>query len=82
MKRKQTKVIVFPQLEERNPMEKKSVLKSKTVWANMAVIAVGVLGYLQGHELIVENPTVVAILGVAIGVGNVILRLVTDKPVK
>ena len=60
----------------------KSPLKSKTVWANMAVIAVGVLGYLQGHELIVENPTVVAMLGIAIGIGNVILRFVTDKPIK
>jgi hypothetical protein len=63
-------------------MQKKSAHASKTIWANLAVIAVGVLGYLQGHELIVENPTVVAILGVCVGVGNVILRLVTDKPVK
>ena len=60
----------------------KSALASKTIWANIAVICVGVLGYLQGHELIVSNPTVVAALGVAIGVGNVILRLVTKDPVK
>ena len=60
----------------------KSALKSKTVWANMAVLAVGVLTYLQGHELIVENPTVVSILAVAVGVGNVILRLITDKAIK
>lgn len=60
----------------------KSALISKTVWANMAVIAVGVLGYLQGHELIVDNPSVVAILGIAIGVGNVILRFVTSEPIK
>lgn len=63
-------------------MQRKSAVTSKTIWANMAVIAVGVLGYLQGHELIAENPTVVAMLGVAIGVGNVILRFVTDKPIK
>ena len=60
----------------------KSPLKSKTVWANIAVITVGVLGYLQGHDLIVDNPSAVAILGIAIGVGNVILRFVTDKAVK
>lgn len=60
----------------------KAALASKTIWANMAVIAVGVLGYLQGHELIAENPTVVAILGVAIGVGNVILRFITSEPIK
>lgn len=63
-------------------MDPKSPLQSKTIWANAAVIAVGVLGYLQGHELIAENPTVVAMLGIAIGIGNVILRFVTDKPVK
>lgn len=60
----------------------KSALKSKTIWANVAVIAVGVLGYLQGHELIAENPDVVAVLGIAIGIGNVLLRFVTSEPVK
>ena len=63
-------------------MEPKSPVKSKTVWANIAVIAVGVMGYLHGHELIAENPTVVAVLGVAIGIGNVILRFVTEEPIK
>lgn len=60
----------------------KAALASKTIWANMAVIAVGVLSYLQGNELIAENPTVVAILGVAIGIGNVILRFITNEPIK
>jgi len=73
-------VNIFPQLEPE--MDKKPAIKSKTIWANMAVIAVGVLTYLQGHELIIENPTVVSILAVAVGVGNVILRLITDKAVK
>ena len=59
-----------------------SALKSKTIWANIAVLAVGVLSYLQGHDLIVQNPVTVSILAVAVGVGNVILRLVTDKPIK
>ena len=63
-------------------MKPKSALVSKTVWANMAVLAVGVLTYLQGHELIVENPTVVSMLAVAVGVGNVILRFVTTDPIK
>lgn len=60
----------------------KSAVKSKTIWANVAVIAVGVLGYLQGHELIAENPDLVAIFGIAIGIGNVLLRFVTSEPVK
>lgn len=60
----------------------KSAVASKTVWANAAVIAVGVLGYLQGHDLIMENPTVVAAIGIAIGVGNVILRFLTSRAIK
>lgn len=63
-------------------MVPKKALASKTVWANMAVIAVGVLGYLQGHDMIVENPTVVAAIGIAIGVGNVVLRFLTSKPIE
>lgn len=63
-------------------MDTKSPLQSKTIWANLAVITVGVLGYLQGHELIAQNPEVVAILGIAIGVGNVLLRFVTTTAVK
>ena len=60
----------------------KSAAASKTIWANVVVIVVGVLGYLQGHDLIVENAAVVSILGIAIGVGNVILRYVTKDAIK
>ena len=75
-----SKVNIFPQLEPEMPP--KPALASKTIWANMAIIAVGVLTYLQGHELIMDNPTVVSVLAVAVGIGNVILRLVTDRAVK
>ena len=60
----------------------KSKLKSKTIWVNVAILVAGVLGYLQGHELIAENPVVVSVLAVAIGISGVILRLITDKPIK
>ena len=63
-------------------MKTKSALASKTVWSNLAVLAVGVLTYLQGHELIVENPTVVSLLAVAIGIGNVLLRFVTKDAIR
>ena len=59
----------------------KSAAASKTIWANAAVIVVSVLAFLQGHELIAENPVAVSVLGVAVGIGNVILRFVTDKPI-
>jgi len=60
----------------------KSLFSSKTIWANLAVIGVGVLTYLHGHELIQENPTVVSILAVAVGIGNVILRFITTEPIR
>jgi len=63
-------------------LKPKNALASKTVWANIAVLAVGVLTYLQGHDLIVDNPTVVSMLAVAVGVGNVLLRFVTKDPIK
>ncbi len=63
-------------------MNPKNPLKSKTIWSNMAIIAVGVLTYLSGHELIVNNATVVSALAIAIGLGNVLLRFVTSEPIK
>ena len=60
----------------------KSPLASKTIWANIAVIVVSVLAGLQNQELIANNAVAVAVLGVLIGVGNVLLRFVTNKPVK
>ena len=64
------------------PAEVKSPLKSKTVWVNMLVIGGGVLAYVAGHELMVDNTAAVAALGVAVGVINVVLRFVTKSPVK
>lgn len=65
----------------RNTMGK-SVLKSKTMWANMLVLAAGVATYLQGHELIAENPAIVSGITVAIAVINMGLRFVTVEPIK
>ncbi len=63
-------------------MNPKKVLRSKTIWANIAVVVVGVLAYLQGNEIILENPTIVSALAVAVGLGNVLLRFVTSEPIK
>jgi len=60
----------------------KTALASKTIWANLALVSIGVLGYLQGHELIAAHPTAVAIFGILVGIGNMILRLVTSEPIK
>lgn len=57
------------------------LLKSKTVIVNTATVAVGVLGYLAGHDVIAQNPEIVAALVSAIGVLNVVLRIVTVVPI-
>jgi len=60
----------------------KSPLKSKTMWVNMLIIGAGVLSFVAGHDLVVDNATVVSILTIAVGVVNVALRFVTNAPVK
>jgi hypothetical protein len=57
------------------------LLKSKTVIVNTLTVVVGVLGYLSGHEIIAQNPELVAALVSAIGVVNVLLRIVTVVPI-
>ncbi len=54
---------------------------SKTVWLNLLTTAVGVVGYLAGSDVIAQNPALVAAFVSAQGVMNVILRLITGKPV-
>jgi len=56
------------------------LLKSKTVIVNSLTVAVGVLGYLAGHDVIAQNPEIVAALISAVGVLNVALRFVTVLP--
>ena len=60
----------------------KSALKSRTLWANMLVLAAGVVGYVAGHEVIADYPQVVAILGAVVGGLNIVLRFVTTEPIK
>jgi hypothetical protein len=55
--------------------------QSKTVWINALVLIVGVLGYLMGHELIVDNADWVAILIAIQGAANVVLRFISYKPI-
>jgi hypothetical protein len=57
------------------------LLKSKTIIVNSLTVVVGVLGYLQGHEVIAAYPGVVAGLVATSGVLNVALRFVTTIPV-
>ena len=54
---------------------------SKTVWVNLLTTVVGLVGFLAGSDWIAQNPALVAALGSALGVLNVILRLVTGKAI-
>lgn len=55
--------------------------QSKMVWVNMLTLAVGVVGYVAGHDLIQDNATIVAVLIVVQGAVNVALRFVTGKAI-
>ena len=60
---------------------KKSALASKTFWVNLLVLIAGVAGYLAGNEWVASNPQVVAILAAVVGLVNIALRFMTDKPI-
>lgn len=62
-------------------MDSKPIWLSKTFWVSVLTFLVSMLGFLQGHEWIAENPTVVAILGMALGILNIVLRSITDTAV-
>jgi hypothetical protein len=59
----------------------KGLLQSKTFWVNAVTLAVSVGTYLMNSELFVNNPEVVAIGGAVIGGLNILLRLMTGKPI-
>ncbi len=59
----------------------KSWYLSKTVWVNVATLVAGVLGYVAGHDLIVANASLVAMLVAVQGGVNVVLRFLTWIPI-
>lgn len=59
----------------------KSLFESKTFWANAAVTLVGVLSVVAGNEQVKAHPQIVGFIVTAIGVVNVILRVITEQPV-
>jgi hypothetical protein len=59
----------------------KPALASKTMRVAILTTVVSVLALLQGEQWIAEYPQVVAVIGVAIGVVQVVLRTLTSRPV-
>ena len=60
----------------------KGLLKSKTFWANAITGIVSVATFFMNSELIASNPEIVAGLGAAVALLNIVLRLVTKEPIK
>lgn len=60
----------------------KKLRYSKTFWVNMMVVAASVLVSVTNTEVIASNPQIVAYLGAALGMVNVVLRLLTTEGVK
>lgn len=59
----------------------KAVWQSKTMWVNAITTIVALLSTLMGQEFVSAHPSMVSALVMVIGILNVILRWVTDKPV-
>jgi len=55
---------------------------SKTVLVNVLVLAVGLGTYVIDHNLITNNPDLVALVGVAISAVNIALRYLTKTAMK
>lgn len=60
----------------------KPLLASKTFWVNLITTIVAVLTLIAGQEWIAEYPKVTAAIGVALGLLNIVLRIVTVDAVK
>jgi len=52
-----------------------TLFSNKTTIVNALTVAVGVLGYLAGNEIIAQNPAWTAALLSAVGALNVVVRL-------
>jgi hypothetical protein len=62
-------------------MEKKSIWSSRTVWFNILTLGAGLCGYLASHELLADQESFLAIMVAVQGAVNIVLRLITSKPI-
>lgn len=59
----------------------KGLLRSKTAWVSLITTVVGFGTWLSGSEIIADRPEVVAAVVTGLGVLNMILRILTKKPI-
>jgi len=60
----------------------KSIFASRMIWVNSIILAAGIAGFVAGHEVIADHPQIIAVAGAIQGALNIILRLVTTRPIK
>ncbi len=60
----------------------KGLFQSKTFWVNLLMSVASLAVYVQDSALVADNPQIVAGIGAAVGVVNIILRLLTKEPIK
>ena len=63
-------------------MEPKNPLASKTIWLNALTLVVLVLGVLMADQSGIIKPEWLGYIGLANAVLNVVLRFMTDQPIK
>lgn len=62
-------------------MTPKPAQNSKTLWVNIAVVAVAGLTGMLGTEVVTNNPQLVVYFTMLVGGVNVLLRFLTNSPV-
>lgn len=59
----------------------KSIFTSKTLWVNVLSSVAGAIVFVQEHDMIVDNPDLVALAGGVLALVNIALRFLTDSAV-
>jgi hypothetical protein len=59
----------------------KSPVASKTLWLNGIILIAGVIGFIAGHEVIVDYPQAAAAMLAIQGALNIVLRFMTSQPI-
>lgn len=60
----------------------KRFYESKAVWLGLLTLIVSILSFLQNEEWVVNYPYVVSAIGTTVGILTIIIRYLTDVPMK
>lgn len=59
----------------------KAAIGSRLNWVGIITTIVSLGTYFKGSELIANNPTLVSVAGMVVGIGTIILRVITKEPI-